>query len=598
MSSVLSTDSLRKRLEDAEGDFLSIARDDASFEEFSKRWATLCEDVAKSLDINLEDQSFCAYARSSLSRVTALSENLLELQTRVHDMTASYADDLEAMLSGLSLDDIERPKSDRTRHPSTRLLAHLDDSPSPSFIASAYEWLLEHICNPYPSSATKRSLATRAGVTTRVLDDWFKSTRRHIGWVSFYKRHFHGSRSLAIAAVQCILSDDCHSADVPFEIASDFFALKSKLQNLYLAEGSSMSHTQAVRSSDCLPSVDSAFVEASKTLQDHLYITPSSMHTSDAHHADADKFISTPTPSPGRPPSLVFSSSDSEEEDRLQEYDMLNKAVVWSRALSPLSPNMDTKPFKCRRTNLGIPDTPPLSPCPSPLNTHLKFDWWSQTPDPSVPVSRKRRRSDTDSCAPTKRSRVGPISGARRPHVVSNSLPRTEVAEPTGDLEELFRSLEKTFGPPDALPDVDLSQFLAFDICDDNHNAQQLELVVCPPSVVGGTPTHRNTAFSDSSITSPLPLTVPLDESPALASAIDDMLFNLNLAACSSASAPEITRLPFVDASIFTPPYPPVELTLDDQISFGVLLQQLPETSFEHLTGGSFAHVHVRGQTA
>lgn len=279
--------SLRQRLLDSQADFLAV-RDTAALHAFSERWATLCEDFEQALNSQPLDDSLVSLAQSIASHLVAFAE----LQLREQELTDAFLQEVDVLFSEMSLSDDHVPVAPSPR----RQAARRRPSPTASilpFYPASYDWLLHNLHDPYPSTALKSSLANSAKVTTNLIDSWFKAIRKEIGWDALRRRHFKGSRSFtSAAALRCFVED---SQNLPFEIASAFIVMKEKAEALFPSPNPSSTHR---RSS-----------------------STSSLATDDSGTSRTTPFSSSSdSPVSSRPPSLVFSISDSDVEESPVSY--------------------------------------------------------------------------------------------------------------------------------------------------------------------------------------------------------------------------------------------------------------------------------------
>lgn len=500
--------SIQHRLLDAQNEFLAAlnAGDDA-LNAFSEKWSCLREDVEQAVGRSALDQDVLSLAHSVSSRIAVLSESVAQLDQDANRITSSLLEDVEDIFAQMTLDDTIPRTFDRPTPIRTHKLERSVRASLPQYLPAAYEWLFLHLHDPYPSAILKRQLAKECHVSLRCIDDWFKSIRRRMGWVSLCKTHFKGSRSLAIVAAKRTFLEESVGADLPFEVVADFLAMKSRLQNLYIAEQGSNAHTslphqtrrKRQRSSSSL-SVDSPIV-----------ISPSS--PSYAFEDDIQLVGDLQDRSPGRPPSLVFSSSDSDEDDAGSDFVSQtppDDKIIWSddstSSWDVVDKVQDNTPryvptehciswpdffflssiFFARLQKAHEPGMSPTPGCslerclPLPVSG---LDWWSSQmeanhpvvspetlpPAPSCipPKCRKRRRSDADGYPLPKRSRNGPAMRASRPQAVSNPFPvKQNVAQdlPVVGYENFFKDIDSILSmAPDPQPAVDLDEFVDFD---------------------------------------------------------------------------------------------------------------------------------------
>lgn len=321
------SESLRQRLINAESDFLA-AKDEDALEAFSLSWASLCGDVDQALKEGAVDDDLKTLVQSVFFRIVVLGDSLLQLHQETSSLTSGYLDEVEDILAQMSL---EEPQQYNTPHTpaSTRKEHHrgvIPASPSqlPPFIPSAYAWLLDNLCNPYPPSDVKKSLAKGGGMSLRAINDWFKMIRRRMGWVAICKAHFRGSRSLAVAAAGLVFSETSSELNLPFEVAADFYGMKSRLENLYCSERDST-----------WPSPSSSHSSLTDTILANSAISVTTKPSSVFHFDPPATYL--PEASSGltyrnQTPPLVFTPLDSDEEDRISDFSQLplDHVDVWT----------------------------------------------------------------------------------------------------------------------------------------------------------------------------------------------------------------------------------------------------------------------------
>lgn len=108
----------------------------------------------------------------------------------------------------------------------------LDDS-APALHEKPYKWVLHNLHNPYPSLATKKSLAKESDISVKLLSDWLSNIRRRIGWNAFSNQYFKGDRALTIDCAQRILLEDVHALPYSQKIMHDFLRVKEAAERLY-----------------------------------------------------------------------------------------------------------------------------------------------------------------------------------------------------------------------------------------------------------------------------------------------------------------------------------------------------------------------------
>ncbi|GJE85825.1 hypothetical protein PsYK624_019040 [Phanerochaete sordida] len=417
---------LRQRLLAAEEKFLSALTSggDAALLEFESEWETVCLDFEKAQAALDTHDPLQELARSVFYRVALLGDSLVQLQEEQAAETDALVSEIDVLLSRLTIDDVAEdvtPPPSPSVHRSHRNRASTStcsrrtttSSSPPPMLPQAYDWLLDHPWNPYPPSYLKASIASQTGASLRSVDDWFKAIRRCTGWGRLVQRHFKGHRSLAVAGAERMFSHN--DTTIHSEVAADFLAVRSKLASLY-------SHKRHFTS-----------------LSTRRRLTPDSSDLPDSQ---------TSSPS-SRPPSLVYASSDSEDDGQFLHLSL--NAPLTGRADNFLRSWRSRTPD--RQLISASPHLPAVAvaheplPCLSSIQTPWRCDYVHDTPtlcSPAIPTaaspcktSRKRRRSDADISTPVKRSRTSVTGRGRTPHVVSDLLPLRS-SKPSFDCESSF----------------------------------------------------------------------------------------------------------------------------------------------------------------
>lgn len=215
--------SLRERLSHAPEHYLSaISHGDATRHQFLTYWKELTSGVASDVRGGLAENELLQLVSNS----THLIETMEESFTILEKLADSVVVETKDALARLTLEDDGQTSTANSRN--------LDPNvPSPTYIHAAYEWLMENIHNPYPSSRIKRDLARRAGLPTSHIHAWFKEVRRRIGWIHFCRRHFRGSRTLAVEAACRVLLPHERASSVPLEVEVDVLSLLGVAECLY-----------------------------------------------------------------------------------------------------------------------------------------------------------------------------------------------------------------------------------------------------------------------------------------------------------------------------------------------------------------------------
>lgn len=217
---------LRHQLVGSQDRFLSaFSAGDTALEDFDRYWNALTTKLTYGIQEGWVPDDVVELARRSATSIAAVADSLLAFQ----ESAASAITHVGNALETLSLDE------------SVHALPYHS---SPSYIPEAYEWLLDNVYNPYPTSDTKEFLACRSGLSTRNIHDWFKEIRRCIGWVDFCKKHFGGSRALAIEAATQVLLQQGPSCGISPEVEIDISVLQGRVECLYFARHETSGHAR------------------------------------------------------------------------------------------------------------------------------------------------------------------------------------------------------------------------------------------------------------------------------------------------------------------------------------------------------------------
>ncbi|KAI0347781.1 hypothetical protein BDW22DRAFT_1349847 [Trametopsis cervina] len=99
--------SLLERFHDAEATFLAILSDPPALQAFGDKWATLCSafEEAKLQSTISDDEISAIFA--VIYRVALLGDSIADLEDETNRLTASFHDEIQSVLAGLSVDDID-----------------------------------------------------------------------------------------------------------------------------------------------------------------------------------------------------------------------------------------------------------------------------------------------------------------------------------------------------------------------------------------------------------------------------------------------------------------------------------------------------------
>lgn len=199
------------RLLRAEDELLSAISND-SFEEFQREWSKLHDDVAAASRMDQLPASVQMLAHTVANRLYIIVTGFFSLDVEYRVRAGPLALDARALGKEHSHEGPVTP-----------------GSTLPSHISLAYEWLLNNLHCPYPSTSTRQSLADRCGLERKVIDAWFVDARKRIGWNTLRKLRFGGKKdSIIRAATQFFLENRGDDAT-----ALDFGCMELTAKDLY-----------------------------------------------------------------------------------------------------------------------------------------------------------------------------------------------------------------------------------------------------------------------------------------------------------------------------------------------------------------------------
>ena len=332
--------------------------------------------------------------------------------------------------------------------------------PCPPYIASAYKWLKNNLCKPYPSQADIRSISLDSKTSEKRLRNWFVSARQRIGWTKILKDHFHSDKTDASEAANYVFNQTHISTPVDRSIIRKFVKMQLAAEGMYAATFQptqfvgSLGTTVAAMSPEHKAMLEQMRKEAieeenvqremnrleaqkaaprrqSQRRSASLYPSPEQSPeptSSSSNIEDTEAELSIPTPTADRKRRRYSSPNEPDKRNKRA------KCVTLSRTLS-----IHTYALCCRSgTTLTTID--PSKSLPSPAlsregSTDSTFNYWasssedlsealqsSNTPSQQLNNPRKRRLSDADAHpAPPKRPRGFPVGP--RFHTVSDPLP-------------------------------------------------------------------------------------------------------------------------------------------------------------------------------
>nr|AGS09274.1 a1 homeodomain mating type protein [Heterobasidion annosum] len=441
---------IQRRLLRAEQNLLdSVAKGPQALKSFYESWASLGLDIENAVRHRSLGSDTCSLVKVVSARVEVLAEAFLGIHSDIESLTDEWESELSDTLThfGLSEDPSISVVSDHQYHPKqTQSLTDLA-TPHPPSYASAYDWLLDNLHNPYPPPDVKSQLAQAHGLSPKAIGTWFKQVRQEIGWSTLSGEIFSGSRSKTTRAAS--LAYISRDPDLPENVMHAFRVVRDKLEHLpvssrtpgkdaVLADADTLQKLESMRNqivdgTSVREEIDreiehlrgkSKDVEPSPSsplpLLDTLLSGPTSPFTPDT--SDEEEDTTPPPPVAGckrRLDSATETSSDglkisSDRPVKRSRTDKINPISSSELPQTRLSHNLPPP--------IQEPTPPPSSPTPTRHLSQPNVETTERPPSPVPCISRKRRLSDADLSRPEPKRPRGVIQGPRA-HAVSDPLP-------------------------------------------------------------------------------------------------------------------------------------------------------------------------------
>nr|AGS09286.1 a1 homeodomain mating type protein [Heterobasidion annosum] len=507
---------LRRRLLRAEQQFLdAVVEGPQALKSFYDSWTSLGHEIEYAVRHRTLGPDIYSVVEVVSASIQILATEFLDTHFQMQSLTDDFMSELGDTLSrfGLSEDPSLPVISDDQNH-SEKTQSFTLATPHPSSYASAYEWLLDNLHNPYPSPDVKSQLAQAHGLSPKAIGTWFKQVRQEIGWSTLSGEIFSGSRSKTTRAAS--LAYISRDPDLPENVKHAFCVVRDKLERLPvssrtpgkdtgLADADTLQKLESMRNQvvdgtsvreeidreiehlrgkgkEAEPSLSSPL-----PLPDTLLCGPTSPFTPDT--SDEEEDTTPPPPVAGckrRLDSATETSSDglkipSDRPVKRSRTDKINP--ISSSELPRLSHNLPPP----------IQEPTPLPSSPTPTR-HLSQPTVVETTErPASPVpciSRKRRLSDADLSQPEPKRPRGVFQGPRA-HAVSDPL----LAGLEGDTLESLLSGEDWAGLFSAsrhtLPDDEPQppQIVSIDDLTTPTSDPYSSLALVPPAQTPGYPT-------------------------------------------------------------------------------------------------------------
>ncbi|KAF9225447.1 hypothetical protein BS17DRAFT_879469 [Gyrodon lividus] len=442
-------DSIRDRFILADTDLLfAIEHGEKSLETYHSTWAALQSDFTHALNSGIISDATVALAHTAAARVVAVTTCFMDMTSKQQALTSHFLSDLDRVMEEL---DHVYISDDHVARRSTNGTPLCPEDSSPTFAALAYDFLLQNIHNPYPTSDTKQSIARAAGCPVSSVSAWFSSARRRMGWTALCREYFHNCRADAVdAAYRALVKEDPSRRLAP-ETIHAFMVMKVTAEGLY-----SSTFTKSALAGD----LDA--VVKDMTEEDRKFAAEAKRREAEETGAmkEREKDVRRKQraleralqksvaqdfyPSPDR---SYTSSPEPTLEESLADEDVLPPVLAGCKRRRSSKELIDraslpvaARPMKRLRSSKLMASPPEPEPClPSPPwsvdsaedppdNDPPSFTVHTLTPALSTQnhtnaaAPRKRRLSDADPSSMPKRPR-GSMAGPRL-HAVSDPLPR------------------------------------------------------------------------------------------------------------------------------------------------------------------------------
>nr|AGS09391.1 a1 homeodomain mating type protein [Heterobasidion abietinum] len=515
---------LRRRLLRAEQHLLdAVVEGPQALKSFYDSWTSLGHDIEYAARHHTLGPEIYSMVEVVSARIQILATEFLDTHLQMHSLTDDFMSELGDTLSRFGLsEDPSLPMISDDRYHSKKTQSFTDlTTTRPSSSASAYDWLLDNLHNPYPSPDVKSQLAQAHGLSPKAIGTWFKQVRQEIGWSTLSGEIFSGSRSRTTRAAS--LAYISRDPDLLENVKHAFRVVRDKLEHLPissrtpgkdagLADADTLQKLESLRNqvvdgTSVREEIDreiehlrgkSKEAESSRltllTRRETSLSIPASPFTPD--NSDEEEDTTPPPPVAGFKRRL-----DSTPETPSDGLTAPNGRPV-KRSRTDKTNSISSSELPQTRSSHNLP--PPIQePTPLPsssMHTHhlSQPNVVETTKRPASPVpfiSRKRRLSDADLSRPEPKRPRGVLQGPRA-HVVSDPLPTglggdtLESLSSDGDWAGLFSTNHHT--PPNV--ELQPPQIVSIDDPTISKNDPCSTLALVPPAQ---TPTYPAVNLDD-----------------------------------------------------------------------------------------------------
>nr|AGS09268.1 a1 homeodomain mating type protein [Heterobasidion annosum] len=231
--SPMDDSTIQRRLLRTEHNLLdAVARGNPqALKSFYESWASLGRDIeyaSRSRNLGSDTHSL---VKVVTARIGVLAEAFLDTYLHVDSLTDDLMSELSDTLTQFGLsEDPSIPVTPDHRHHPKKIQLLTDFATRPPSYASAYDWLLDNLHNPYPSPDVKTQLAQAHGLSPKAIGTWFKQVRQEIGWSTLSGEIFSGSRSKTTRAAS--LAYISRDPNLPENVKHAFRVVRDKLERL------------------------------------------------------------------------------------------------------------------------------------------------------------------------------------------------------------------------------------------------------------------------------------------------------------------------------------------------------------------------------
>ncbi|KAF5384831.1 hypothetical protein D9615_001300 [Tricholomella constricta] len=207
-----------QRISLIEKELLELNR--TTIDNFHHRWTALVDDLTSAIDAESLKASTITIAYTLSNRVSHVFQTFLDLEALADKLMASLLDETSSTPNPLTTD-IPPPSELST-------LAAV-----PPYIKPSYNWLLENIHDPYPSTRARDGIAQKSGASRKDVDNWFIDARKRIGWNALRKASFSNKRADIVDAATRFFVEDVPERPIDPTIEYELVAIKKRAQDLY-----------------------------------------------------------------------------------------------------------------------------------------------------------------------------------------------------------------------------------------------------------------------------------------------------------------------------------------------------------------------------